>query len=263
MEPSKNAILKTSSLTYPDLKKLLNNEVMAISIENFTSVDVCKEVADKILNNQKYKYYDYAQNVVGRYGMSFSEGVSEAKRNEYYSQSLPTVTEIRSFFSPYLAPLDQLRLRLDEICPSGAKLEQIEENKTMFVGLCRVIDPDKIVLPHQDDIRWDHDLDIVANLISQLAVNIYLKVPEVGGELELWDYGFETKEEYLRQADGSYGIAKVKLLSPVVQMTPKVGELIIFNPRNLHCILPGNESRMSQSCFLGYRGDNSPITYWS
>ena len=173
------------------------------------------------------------------------------------------MTSLRQIFAPYQTPIDQLRLRLDEICPAGAKIEQIEKNKKMFVGLCRVIDPHKIVLPHQDDIRWDHQQDKLANLINQLAVNIYLKIPETGGELELWDYGFSTKEEYSKEAGESYGISKEKIKPPVVTITPKVGELIIFNPRNLHCILPGDSARMSQSCFLGFSGDDNPMTYWS
>ncbi len=255
-------LLRTSALNQSDVENLVSGKILAISIENYMETQICNEVANKILKND-YNYYNYAENVVGRYGMSFSEiNASDSKFLSYYSQSIPSINKIRSLFSPYMAPIDKLRLELEEMWGMGAKLEQVHPDNKMFVGLCRVIEPNKIVLPHQDDIRWDSSNETTSAIINQLAVNLYLKTPEVGGELELWDFGYE-KDEYQILAEGNYGISKSKISNPKITINPKVGEIIIFNPRNLHCILPGDGLRLTQSCFIGYRGKEFPLTYWS
>ncbi len=47
---------------------------------------------------------------------------------------------------------------------------------------------------------------------------------------------------------------------------PETGDLIIFNPRNLHAIQPsesGDEERITISSFLAYCGDKKPLKFWS
>ncbi len=90
-----------------------------------------------------------------------------------------------------------------------------------------------------------------------------MQVPNKGGELELWDFGIKTKKEYLKLAEGSYGIKKSKLPKPKLIIKPKIGEIILFNPQNLHCIAKSSNKRITASCFIGYRGNKYPLTYWS
>lgn len=262
------ATLKTKNTSFvlnlSSLNDLIASKVLAISVKQFFPSELCKEVSKKIFS-EKYEYYDYAQQSVGRYGMSFSEIANETKFNEYYKRSVNEIEVIRSIFHPFLSPIDHLRLRLDELWPVGAKIEQVHKNQKMFVGLLRVIDPNKIVYPHQDMIAWNaYQCEKNAVKIQkQLAANIYFQVPKNGGELELWDFGIKKMSVYNKLAGDSYGINKDKLPSPTLTLKPEEGELILFNPQNLHCILPGSSHRLTQSCFIGYRNNKNSLTFWS
>ena len=45
---------------------------------------------------------------------------------------------------------------------------------------------------------------------------------------------------------------------------PENGDLIFFNARKLHAVLPGEGTdRLTISGFIGYRGDKEPLTVWS
>ena len=245
---------------------LLEGKCLAISVQNFMDQRICA-IVSKALFKQHYEYYTYAQDSVGRYGTSFSEvGENLDMFSKYYSNSNLSVETIRQTFAPYLSPIDKLRLELDEKWPQGAMLESFDPGQKMFVGLCRVIDAEKEVFPHQDVIQFDakgKSFVKASQIINQLAVNIYLQMPQHGGELELWDFGIKDVHEYQKMAENSYGIHKSKLPNPALIIKPKVGELILFCSQRLHCIFPGSEKRLTMSSFIGYRGKNFPLTYWS
>lgn len=264
--PSYNKVEYANKITQNNLRNLLDEKILALSVKKYFLPKLCSDVSSKILDEQ-YEYYTYAERVVGRIGISFSEIKDNKKLFEkYYGTSQETIEAIRDIFNPYLSPVDKLRLELDEKWIPGAQIAQFHPNKKMFVGLCRLIEPQKEVLPHQDVIQWDSDSKIYnlsSRILKQLAVNIYLKVPEEGGELELWDYGYKDFNKYIKEAEGTYGIKKSKLLPPVLTLKPEVGEIIIFNPQKFHCIKPGNEQRLTMSCFIGYSGDNEKLSFWN
>ena len=258
--------LSEPELTLPSLQKLLKGNILALSVPDFTPATICDNIAKKLLR-KNYEYYKYAPDAVGRYGISFSEvGLDPAIAKRYYDTSAQAIKALRSQFAPHLSPIDKLRLELDEVWPKGALLEAFEPDLKTFVGLCRVIDANKRVLPHQDIIAWDAKgkaAERASTICNQLAVNIYLQVPKQGGELELWDYGYTDFSNYNRESKGSYGIQRDKLPPPALTLKPQVGELILFCPQKLHCIREGSAQRLTMSCFVGYRGDKKPLTFWS
>lgn len=134
----------------------------------------------------------------------------------------------------------------------------------MFVGLCRLLEPNIDLLPHQDIFH----LDAIGNnrakeLISQFSLNIYLSMPDNGGEIELWNFAF-SEDDYFKTLDrGSYGMNKEKLPKSFVTIKPRQGDLILFNSRLVHAVKAGTSTRISISCFVGYTGMNETLKYWS
>lgn len=62
----------------------------------------------------------------------------------------------------------------------------------------------------------------------------------------------------------SYGIDPALLGEPTLEICPSPGDLIIFNSKRMHAVSPGSDDlRLSLSCFVGYRGPATPLSFWS
>jgi hypothetical protein len=102
-----------------------------------------------------------------------------------------------------------------------------------------------------------------ASLISQFAINVYVDVPEVGGELAMWMKEI-TDAEFLEMRGPHYGVPLDVMPSPNFTLKPQNGDLILFNARKMHAVLPGEGcDRLTISGFLGYRGVDQRLTVWS
>ena len=251
-----------SELTAEGLMALANEEIGALAVENFYDTESVTSISSQLIKERNF--YINAPSI-GRIGMAFFEAEMKKERlDHYYNTAIDGIDYLRKVFHPYLSPIDLIRLKLQEIWVSGANIENLHRKK-MFIGLARIVLPGVNFLAHQDDLRVDDPMSLVARgLKAQFALNVYMEVPKDGGELKLWNYELE-KEEYNRLREpGSYGIELHRLPSPTCIYQPKKGELVIFNCRRLHAVGASQESeRLSISCFVGYRGENTSLTYWS
>lgn len=134
----------------------------------------------------------------------------------------------------------------------------------MFVGLSRMVEPDTTFLAHHDIFAEDAPgSEEAESLLAQFAANIYFQVPDEGGELLMWHRNMST-EEFDERRKGQYGIEIIDLPPPDVVVKPGRGDLLIFDSRKIHAVAsPRDRARVAVSFFIGYRGDNQPLTYWS
>ncbi len=257
-------LLSSPALSHQMLSDVIKGKALACRVPNFISDEKAQLVAYRLMKNLPYEYYSYAEGSVGRIGFSFSEANSNEDREKYYEQATVSMRIIRETCGDIESPMDRVRIALQDAWKYGANLEMLDEGRKMFAGLCRVIEANKEIHPHQDMVWWyDGFSKKSQEILNQLAMNVYIKVPEEGGELEMWNWGFENQELYEKNAEGSYGIKKSKLPPPDLTIKPNVGDLILFNPGNLHCIRTGSGQRFTVSSFIGYRGEDKPLSYWS
>ena len=95
----------------------------------------------------------------------------------------------------------------------------------MFVGIVLAIK--RQILLHEDILDRDDPSAITkVHYVSQATFICYLKVPETGGELEIWDRSLST-EEYDRLRGNSYGIDRSLLPPPIHTLKPTVGEFTL------------------------------------
>lgn len=257
-------IIWRDEITLGDLNRVINREVAALRVPNYFSEDMSREIAERLIGSELYGRYVNAPQI-GRVGQAFFESqASETSKARYEANAVAWMREIREGCSPFLSPIDKFRVEMDEVWPPGTKLGSLSSCK-LFAGLARHFDEGSEAEPHNDVLAWDAPGDPDAEkVISQLAWNTYLKVPEEGGELTLWDV-WPTKDEYEdMRVPGSYGLQRGMLPEAIASIKPEVGEMIIFDPARVHAvekIIAG--SRVTWSCFAGYMGDAEPLMLWS
>lgn len=255
-------VVTSENLNIENISDLLSGKIAAIRIPNFCDSNTVEHGLAG-LQRKAIKEYRNA-NGVGKYenlGMAYFEVTEEKSKEKYYSECLSSIQKTREVFSPYLAPIDKVRLVLDEQWPNGASLLNLGQGP-MFVGLTRAVEGE--ILPHEDKLERD-DPSILSKVDykTQIAFNVYLKVPSAGGNLQLWDISLpDNVYNHLRGA--SYGIPRDLLPSPVLSLSPNAGEFIAFRPRYIHAVSScDGDIRTSASGFFLYQGEDKPLLLWS
>ncbi|MEX0446412.1 2OG-Fe(II) oxygenase [Xenorhabdus sp. SGI246] len=260
-------IVMVDRLNYSVISELLHGEAKIVSISSSYDHEISSKISKQILNRMNIGYYENAPKI-GRIGMAFFESIdSMEKRDFYYKNANKWNFELRDACFPYLSPISYLLSELDTSWVKGAKLATFKGNK-MFSGLARIFKDGSSAEPHQDIFLRDApELNKHFPIKEQLAFNIYLDVPEKGGEIELWNWKATDQEFHNFQnknPDLAYGMDREKIRKPDIVYKPKKGEILLFNPRNVHAVAPSNGTpRLTISTFIGYSSDNEELVLWS
>lgn len=254
--------IRRSDFSARALMHVARGAVMVLHVRSFIDAATCALLAQRAEQHGYAPYLNVPS--VRRIGMAFYETEGKpALVENYFASAQQNIADFRRACSPFCSPIDNLRCTLDEIWPPGAHLQSLGGRK-MFVGLSRCVEPGTTFLAHHDIFADDAPGHVEAtSLIAQFGANIYIQMPSAGGALLMW------KDEippavFNRMRGKDYGIPIDGLGPPAVSVRPSPGDLLIFNSRKMHAVSPGNErSRLAVSCFVGYRGESKPLTYWS
>ncbi|MCS0639795.1 2OG-Fe(II) oxygenase [Streptomyces sp. LP05-1] len=251
-------------LTTETLLQLANREIGAIHVRGYYSVEVAAEVATKAINHQALGHYHKQHtSSVGRVYMPHIDTRWDKElTDKYHEQALPAIEDVRSMFRPYLSPVDRIRLELQELWPAGANLLRLR-GRACFVGAFRVFQPNTSEFyPHNDAIDQETDAPEIEGVLNQLVANIYLQVPDEGGNLQLWLR--EPTAEEKKQILDVEGLEPDSVEEPAVQIHPEAGDLIIFSPRQLHAVTPAKDThRVGAAAFIATKGPQEPLLFWS
>lgn len=262
----KTAPIKTAtSLTQQDLIDLVQGRFFALRVTNYYPNWLCDQLCSKLLKLPEFSRYIRAQNVgVQRTGITFFETKEDPNLlAKYYEEAQRMSSTLRQTCFPYLSPIDKLRLELEEVWRAGAKLENIH-GRPMMVGIARMFEDCFELPPHQDVLARDtSDSPLAGVLHSQLSANIYLREARFGGELEVW--GLKPSEaEFIAHRCDELHFDRNQLPPAEVLYKPQAGDLVLFDSSRIHGVRPSIQGpRISMSCFIGYRGVDQPLSYWS
>jgi hypothetical protein len=257
-------VLVADELSTLTLAQLCKRDISVIHVKSFYPADIARAVAKKAIDHPKLGHYhkQYTSSV-GRICVPHIDTESdEALAEKYYREADDNISDIRSLFFPYISPADYVRLRLQELWPAGANIQQIR-GRSCFVGAIRVFQPKKSqFFPHNDRIDHESDAAEVRDLGEQLVANMYLEVPSRGGDLLLWlREPTAAEHETIREVEG---LASTDIGPPRVVIHPDPGDLIIFSSRMLHAVTSCEDGyRVGMATFIGCRSPDKPLTYWS
>jgi hypothetical protein len=261
-------VVQRASLLSKDLSDISNRRLLAVRIPGFCEPEICKHVADRVRQISGKTVYAIAPDIEKPVGMAIYEAqFNPAELKKYYDLAPKHLEDARKFFLPFGNPTDKLRAMLDECWPSGCRLERFHE-QLMFAGVIRGFLEGAEAHPHQDNSQWEFPESKAAReTLTQLSAVIYFSMPSTGGELELWNDGFDDEEKYNKarvSSGGGYGFDRNEVGPPAEILYPKAGELIIFNARRIHAVGKIEKgTRYTQSIFIGYRGDDKPLSAFS
>jgi Rps23 Pro-64 3,4-dihydroxylase Tpa1-like proline 4-hydroxylase len=251
-------------IDWRDLAGLVDGAFIGLRIQDFYPAELCDRRIGDIVDQAVESYQICAG--VKRIGRAVAESAADPDQlGDYYKSALEAMQRLRRLFYPYLAPMDKLRLELQEQWPAGSTIERLH-GLPMFCGLIRTFREGAEVRPHQDMIHWNAPDAAPARLmIAQLSANIHLAAAEHGGELELWNYSISASEQYRElQLSDDYCLDRARIGAPTVTIKPQKGDLILFDARRIHAVSRVEKGvRVAVSAFLGYRGPTQPLTVYS
>jgi len=257
-------VIKTTrgDLNADHIRALARNEIRIIQVQSFVSRAAAQVISGGAVE-LGYKPYINVDNV-RRIGMAYYETEHEdGLIKQYFASARSCLEQLRAACDPVGSPMDTVRCLLDEVWPAGANLQTLF-GKKMFVGLSRMVEPETTFLAHHDIFADDAPgMSESESVVSQFGANVYVQMPEKGGELLMWHRNMSTAE-FDEMRAGEYGIHIDKLPRPDVVLKPGVGDLLIFDAHKLHAVAsPKDRARFALSFFVAYRGDDQALTYWS
>jgi hypothetical protein len=258
---SPHLLLEVDCLEKESLEQLFLGKVSAIVVKNFYPKDPLQKFADLVVTHPLKDGYGVDQDII-RTGTSFYDTNGNANfRKEFLDSSMNWMQNELLRFS-FCTPIYAVFLALMTIWCNGIQFENLD-GKSMWAGSARIFDRVGCLV-HRDNLGADApEFERALQLFCQIAVNIYAQVPDEGAEIDIWDICLSEEEYNERCVPGSYGIDCQQLPPPTITISPKVGDLILFNSNCLHMARPSNGVSIAHSCFMGFRGYDVPLTVWS
>jgi hypothetical protein len=116
------------------------------------------------------------------------------------------------------------------------------DGRACFFGQYRCFGSTEDILPHVDALEREFPSSIIPPP-QQWAVNIMLRAPKSGGELEIWDIRPTAQE------DIGYGFTR-PFAAPSIRYKPSTGDLYLFQSGCLHAISRSSEPRCALAGFI-------------
>lgn len=242
-------------LTKENLHSLINNTIPLIRIPEFGTIEEAEELAERFL---LFASRSNSVKTVTRLGISQYEQGTVGGKDNYFRLTEGAWSDLikvcETTFNPVIKIINLLRQYFADVDIL------IEENYgRYFAGVAKLRTGET---PLHSDFPLFGAVDwAIAKMVAQLSWNFYLRLPHRGGELKIWDKFWQKEDDQFLVQGTYYHTQQVVADIPSITVKPILGELIIFNARNYHTVLPC-QNRISVGSWLSLMPDGS-LKLWS
>jgi hypothetical protein len=242
------------------LTRLASGVLGAVLVKGFAHSGQCAQIMHGLENHPLGSYDpEVVYPPVAKLGPAAYDFYGAYELNDQYWEFVDRAVAIRRTLlgggDPLVPTVGKLRAAW------GAEVQPATANgRPLFAGMVR--ETTTGMKMHFDEIVRELPGAIDAPPISQLAFNLYISMPEGGGDTRVYRRRWRPADEGHR--DG-YGWSEQMVADePYAQVRPETGDAVIFDPRNYHAVRPnvGAGRRVSLSFFLGVTG-SGPLNFWS
>lgn len=130
----------------------------------------------------------------------------------------------------------------------AAVLPATVDGRPAFGGTVREINDGALI--HCDEVLREYPHAVFDQaLVAQLAFNVWVSVPDSGGETTIWRRRWQPADEAHRNGYGYHPTVVEGAQS--VTLRPGLGDALLFNPTHMHDVAPSHGRRIAFACFLG------------
>jgi hypothetical protein len=203
---------------------------------------MCNETMH-MLEKIEFDSYDTARvyPTVMRCGVGVSDHRDDGSVADSYWPAIEDSRRKWRDLEPTFGPFARCRDALQAGWPHPVRVGR-HAGREMGEGVAR--EPNGGFQVHFDDVLREFSGNLLdADLVCQFAFNLYLSVPESGGETVVWRHRWCPSDESFRLPH-SYGYSPdVVGDAESFELKPTVGEALLFDPRNYHAVRPSNGAR--------------------
>jgi hypothetical protein len=264
-------ILRGPELTRDMLAALFARRACALRVPGFCGPELAERLSDWLLRADGRGNWG-VENAAGQlapsdtfYAATVPFNVALTREESfvrYFADALPAMRRLRHA-TRELAPMDKLRLELEELWPDGARLARYH-GLTMATGVARIMTPDGMLdgIARTEGMCHVDGFAFTSGGAGVFSANVYLRVPASGGELTIWNIGatpFDVMRnlslfQQLRDFDAGAQAAIRAQLPPPLTIRPEPGELVIIDSTRPHAVRGFADGvRVTVQSFIKYK----------
>lgn len=251
-------VLVVDRLDRDTVRALLDNRIAAVRRRRVLDERECAASLAALAAADAWDAYATDGPVTGKLGISqYAYG---GRRAAYLADAARARARRAALVAPLADPLARLLDELRAVWPAPVGIAREDEGE-YFAGVFR---SGAGIRLHADWGPRDGAGWSIADVVAQLAWNLYYAVPATGGELLVYDRPWAPElEQHARQELYDYDPVVVRGRDRV-RITFDAGDLVLFSSSNVHSVAdsPSGATRVTASSFVGERPDGS-LVLWS
>ncbi len=258
------------------LESLIDGRILALRVPRFVDSDLAAKLATWFADHPERQNYrtsnargELLPSDTDRVGTPLSalypglladpSALSTRDLEDYALASRVLAAQVRGVCAPAEAPIDAVLEAMRAAWNGGARRASFF-GLPIYAGIARVnMMASGALLEEQPHMDWLPPK--IAQFSCQLSAVVYLELPSVGGELEIWDFDEEDSVAMYKK----FGQLKREEMTSSYVVCPEVGDLVVFNTRRPHRVRRFHSgNRIVQTAFVGYSPDGDrQLVFWS